>query len=374
MLITIIVFIIVLGLLVFVHELGHFLTAKKAGCQVDEFGFGFPPRLFGIKRGETIYSINLIPLGGFVKIVGEDGEDDAEHKNPRSFSSKPLWQRFVILAAGVAMNMVLAVVLLSIVYVIGVPTEISDNDTDIHNAKIQVLAVTEKSPAQDAGLQAGDEIVGVENVNPAVEKVSDFQAIIEENKGKEITIDILRGNESQQIKVTPRNDPPAGEGSLGIGLARTGVISFPVHEAIWQGIKATGFITKEIIISFGTIVKDLFTSGKFKGDLAGPVGIAVLTGQAVQLGAVYVLQFAALLSINLAIINVLPFPGLDGGRALFVIIESIRKKKMDKKVEGMIHGIGFSLLLVFMIIITFKDVARFSDRFVRVWERFTNLF
>lgn len=369
MLTTLIVFIIVLGLLVFVHELGHFITAKKSGCQVDEFGFGFPPRLFGIKRGETIYSINWIPLGGFVKIVGEDGDNE---QNPRSFSAKPIWQRLLILAAGVGMNVVLAAVLLSIAYMIGFPSELKDTDTNVKDAKIQIVAVTEQSPAKDAGIEPGDEIKTIASV--PVETVAQVQQLIEENKGKETPVDVIRAGEIKHLAMTPRENPPEGEGALGIGLARIGTISYSIPQAIVQGVKLTWYMTKEIVLAFGGMIANLFTTGKFKGDLAGPVGIAVLTGQAVKLGFVYVLQFAALLSINLAIINVLPFPGLDGGRAFFVIVEGIRRKKMDKKVEGIIHGVGFSLLLIFMLIVTLKDISRFSENFVRAWERLTHLF
>ncbi len=357
MVISILAFVVVLGLLVFVHELGHFLTAKKAGCQVDEFGFGFPPRLFGVKRGETIYSLNWIPLGGFVKIAGEDGEEGAA-QNPRNFSVKPVWQRLVILAAGVGMNLLLAVVLLSIGFMIGFPTEVADTDVAARDVKLQIVAVSSGSPAESAGLKLGDEIRVI--AETPVSTVQGVQDQVAAHKGEEITIKVLRDGAEREIRVTPRVNPPAGDGPLGISPVRVGLVKYGVGGAIVQGARATWITTQAIVGSFVGIIRDLFATGRVKAELSGPVGIAVLTGQAVHLGFVYVLQFAALLSINLAIINLFPFPGLDGGRALFVVIELIRGgKKLDKTAEGWVHQIGFFLLLGLMVLVTVRDVARF---------------
>jgi regulator of sigma E protease len=369
MLITILIFVVVLGLLVFVHELGHFLTAKKSGCQVDEFGFGFPPRLFGIKRGETIYSINAIPLGGFVKIAGEDG---GEEHNPRSFGQKPLWQRLIILVAGVAMNLVLAIVLLSVAFGIGIPEALPAGDINARDINVQIAAVDVDSPADQAGFEIGDAVLAVNG--QSVESVEELQSIVSEIAGQEIAVQLERGKEQVDVTVVPRVEHAEDEGPLGVALVRTGIVSYPPHVALWRGVTSTFFFAGEIVRVFSGLIYNLVTTGTAEGDFAGPVGIAVLTGQAARLGIVHLLQFTALLSINLAIINILPIPALDGGRVLFVLIEAIRKKKMSTELEGKIHAIGFMLLLLLMFVVTIQDVTRFGDRFARLWESITSVF
>lgn len=353
---TAIIFIIILGVLVLVHEFGHFITAKRAGMKVEEFGFGFPPKLWSIKRGETRYSINLIPFGGFVKIMGEDGE---ERENPESFGAKPARTRAFVIAAGVLMNVVLAIVLLSFANLVGLRVGIADADLPkAVDTKVQIIQVDQNSPAAQADLQVLDEIVGfrVNGHEVSVADVAGVQKVINENRGHEIVVQVRNGSEVRDINVTPRLDPPPGQGSLGISLALTGIIKYPWYEAIYRGVQNTYYLLVNTFIGYGTIFKNLFTQGNAGVALSGPIGIAVITGQAAKLGFTYLMQFTAIISVNLAVLNVLPFPALDGGRLLFLAIEKIRRRPIAKKVEGMANAIGFGLLILLMIYVTSKDI------------------
>ncbi len=354
---TVIVFIIILGLLIFVHEFGHFLVAKKNGVRVEEFGFGFPPRIFGIKKGETIYSLNWIPLGGFVKIFGEEGEAKENH---RSFASKKIWQRAIILLAGVVMNVVLAIIVISLGYGLGLPTAIDDSQI-VSSAKVQITEVAPQSPAQLAGIKVGDiiiNIVGQGELNN-ISRVARVQNFINENKGKEIIVSLQRGRDVREVKITPRVNPPAGEGALGVGLARVTKIAYPWYQAIFEGIKTTFILIWTIILALGYLFWQLVSQGRAPGaEVAGPVGIFSLTGQAAQMGFVYLLQLTALLSINLAIINALPLPALDGGRLLFLIIEKIKGSPVNQRIERAIHSAGFVFLIILMLLITMRDVIK----------------
>lgn len=355
-----IIFIIILGILVFVHELGHFITAKRAGMRVEEFGFGFPPRLWGLKRGETIYSINLIPFGGFVKILGEDG---AEKNNPRSFASRPAGTRSKILVAGVVMNVLLAFVFLVIGNVIGLRIGLDDGQLSkrAKDMKIQVIEVTRKSPAEIAGIKVLDEIIGfkVGGKEVSTKSVGDIQSFVNQNRGRQVVIKIKSGNIASERDLVPRENPPPGEGALGVSLVATGLIKYPWYQAVYRGAQDTGILLVNTIYGYGRVIKNAVISHKAGADLSGPVGIAVIAGQAARLGFAYLLQFTALISINLAVLNIIPFPALDGGRLLFVVIEKIRKKPASKRIEASINTIGFVLLIILMIYVTTKDVAKF---------------
>ncbi|RLG09136.1 RIP metalloprotease RseP [Candidatus Pacearchaeota archaeon] len=358
MIFHILIFIIILSLLIFVHEFGHFYAAKKSGIKVEEFGFGFPPRIFGIKRGETIYSLNLFPIGGFVKIYGEEGEGK---NDKRSFSSKSVLTRAIVLCAGVIMNVFLAVILLSIGYSIGLPQSIEDNIENVKNPEVKIVSVSLNSPAEKAGIIAGDSIIQLrkENEKLDITKVKQVQDFINKYKGKEIIVKIKRENSILEKKLVPRENPPQNQGPIGVGLVRVGEVSYPIHKAILMGIKET---VNLIYIIFSVLFKlliNLVTEGKLIGEIAGPVGIFVITKKAAKLGFIYLVQLTALISINLAIINILPFPALDGGRLLFLIIEKIKGKPVSKKAEKIAHSIGFAILIILMIIVTYRDILRF---------------
>ncbi|MFA5133792.1 MAG: RIP metalloprotease RseP [Patescibacteria group bacterium] len=380
MLTTILVFAIILGLLVFVHEFGHFISAKKLGAKVEEFGFGFPPRAIGVYKNHegkmklvfrktpeiknTIYSLNWIPLGGFVRIKGEDGEGKSD---PESFASKPVWKRAIILGAGVMMNFILAIIIMAIGYGIGMPQAIEGemNGANIKDRALQIVSVTKQSPAATAGMQAGDEIVAVDGREL---DFKELQAYATSQVGKEINYTIKRQDDTLNLKAVPSILKETGYGGIGIGLVETGVVSYPWHLALWRGTTETLFFIKEIFIALGTLIKDLFIGKGASVDLSGPIGIAVLTGRVARLGLIYLLQFTALLSVNLGVVNILPFPALDGGRILFLIIEKIRRRPMSQRLEAAIHNIGFLFLMLLVVVITYRDFIKFGDKFSNLWQ------
>lgn len=366
MFLTIIVFVLILGLLVFVHELGHFVAARKNGVKVEEFGFGFPPRIFGIKKGETIYSINWIPLGGFVKIKGEDGENKEDED---SFSHKKIWRRAVILAAGVFMNFVLAAVLLSIGFMVGLPQVINGENgyAKVRDARVQVIQILEGTPAAEAGVLVGDTILEIDG-----QKVEDVEVMQNYLAGKiDAPVKFSLERDSQKIdkEISPTFLIETGRGGIGVGLLKTGIVSYPWYLSLWKGAESAVLFTGEVATAFYELIKNLIVTQKVSVDLSGPVGIAVLTGQVARMGIIYLLQFTALLSINLAVINFLPFPALDGGRLLFLLIEKIRHKPISQKIENLVHNIGFGLLMLLVLLVTYRDVIKFSDKFVGLWDK-----
>lgn len=366
MFLTIIVFVLILGLLVFVHELGHFVAARKNGVKVEEFGFGFPPRIFGIKKGETIYSINWIPLGGFVKIKGEDGENKEDED---SFSHKKIWRRAVILAAGVFMNFVLAAVLLSIGFMVGLPQVINGENgyAKVRDARVQVVQILEGTPAAGADVLVGDTILEIDG-----RKVEDVEEMQNYLAGKiDAPVKFLLERESQKIdkEMSPTFLIETGRGGIGVGLLKTGIVSYPWYLSLWKGAESAVLFTGEVAVAFYELIKNLIVTQKVSVDLSGPVGIAVLTGQVARMGIIYLLQFTALLSVNLAVINFLPFPALDGGRLLFLLIEKIRRKPVSQKIENLVHNIGFGLLMLLVLLVTYRDVIKFSDKFVGLWDK-----
>ncbi|MFA6551862.1 MAG: RIP metalloprotease RseP, partial [Patescibacteria group bacterium] len=375
----IIIFIIILSVLVFAHELGHFWTAKKLGIIPREFGFGFPPRVggfykdaskkwkwfWGAKRPagakNTVYSINWLPLGGFVNI-GEDDDisGDEETKNdPNHFKNQKPWKRAVILSAGVFMNLVLAAVFFAIGFTIGLPKVVDEIDSGarVSERNIQIIQVLDNTPAKEAGVIAGDVISSINGrVFNNYKELSEFVA---SQENKELQYKIKRGSDELNLVIVPKpikenNNVPG----IGISIAETGLVSYPWYRAIWEGIKTTVYLTWYIIAAFAVLIKNLIVGQPIGVEVAGPVGIAAMTGQAAQLGFAYIMQFAAILSINLAIINYLPFPALDGGRVLFLIIEKMRGRPVSEKLEAFLHNMGFILLMVLVLAVTFRDVLK----------------
>jgi len=379
---TFIIFILILGSLVLVHELGHFIVAKRNGVISDEFGFGFPPRVVGTykdKEGkrrwvfgnkeinndlkdenETVYSFNLIPLGGFVKIRGEDGEDKGDKK---SFANQNIWVRFKILFAGVAMNFLLGIILFSLAFQIGLPESIGD-DYQVEDAKVQIAQVINGSPAKEIGLEMGDIVNSIQTEKGLIEikKIETFQEVIVSNKGKEIFLNVNRAENSSLLSLNTviREEAPEGEGLLGVQLVRTTFAQYGFFESIWLAIQTSFSMMLAILFFLIDLIVRLFSSQPVTADVAGPVGIAMMTGKMIQFGIAYLLQFVALLSINLGVINLLPFPALDGGRIFFLIIEKIKGSPLNQKIEGMANAIGFLLLIVLMIFVTVKDFTNFE--------------
>ena len=353
---TILLFIGALAVLIFSHELGHFLVAKLSKIKVEEFGIGFPPRIFGIKKGETLYSINWIPFGGFVKILGENDNE----KTPGTFGSKPAYIRAAVLVAGVFFNVLLAWVLLSGSYVIGAPIAVEDN---VAGANVTILEIQSGSPAESVGLMPGDRItsLSVSNQEVEVKNILDVQEFTSKYGGNEITVNFTRGKEEISVMATPVVNPSSGRGALGVALGNIGIVSLPIHKAVWEGAKDTVFLTIMIVKMFGMLIVDIFKGGDMAAQVRGPVGIVGMVGTVAEFGFVYVIHFFALLSVNLAIINLFPFPALDGGRLLFLLIETIKRSPINQKVTVIANNLGFALLVFLLILVTYKDIARLFE-------------
>jgi regulator of sigma E protease len=355
-----IIFIAVLAILILSHEFGHFIFAKKAGLRVDEFGFGFPPKIFGVKRGGTLYSFNALPLGGFVKIYGEDGQGGEDKK---SFSGQPIRIRALILAAGVFFNLLLAWPFLTASYIIGAPISAEENiyGSAMTEKGIMIIQVQEKTPAEQAGLKTGDYLLQLASKNKETLKAVDikqFHDFIQKNAGSEITINYLRGKKEFQTRAIPAINPEPGKGSLGIAMDKVGIVKLPFFKAVWEGLKTTVKLVGLIAEAFVNFFRDIFTKREMLGQIAGPVGIAGILNNAMESGFTYIFQLIAVLSINLALINIIPFPALDGGRLLFLAIEAIKGSAINQKTTAAINNIGFAVLISLMLLVTYRDIIR----------------
>lgn len=366
---TLFLFIVVLSILVFAHELGHFVVAKRAGMKVEEFGFGFPPRLCGIRRGETIYSINWIPIGGFVKIKGECGELACDSD---SFASKSAWKRFLVLVAGVVMNIVLAAGLFSVGYMVGLPTVIDDSipsSARVFDQSIVIMQVVDDSPADRAGIIKGDSLVSIDGLLFTTDtEALDYFSTHTQN-GVNVVVSGMDGV-NRTYSLTSEYLESAATTGIGIGFITSGMVSFPFFQAIWEGCSATIQITYQIILAFVDLIRQFIATQNVGVDLSGPVGIAVMTGEVARMGFSYLIQFIAILSINLAVINILPFPALDGGRILFLIFERLRGKAVNHKFELAAHNIGFVFLMALVVLVTYRDLINFSDE---IWNAVTSI-
>ena len=352
----IIVFFSLIGLMA-LHEFGHFVIAKKCGVKVEEFGIGYPPRIIGKKIGQTLYSLNLLPFGAFVKIYGEEGGIESA----QSFSQKPIWQRASIVIGGVASFWLISAILLSVVFGIGTFQAISD-DEQVANPKVQIIAVAPDSPAKASGIKLGDTIkqLTINNQQLTITKVKEVQEFTEKYKGKEIVLTIERGREIFEASLVPRISPPEGEGAMGVGLTRITEKSYPWYQAPIKGIEATLKMTGAIVEGLAQVFGNLIQGKGLPAgaQLMGPIGIGSLMTQFVKLGVNYYLQFIAMISIYLAIFNILPIPALDGGKLLFLAIEKVRRKPVSPKIEQNITGVFFTVLVALMIWVTIKDIVR----------------
>ncbi|MBI1754983.1 site-2 protease family protein [Candidatus Azambacteria bacterium] len=356
---TIVIFVALLAALILLHEWGHFFVARKSGIRVDEFGIGFPPKAFSVKYGGTEYSVNWVPLGGFVKIHGEDGDVGAG--DPDSFGAKPLWVRMGVILAGVGMNFLTAIVLLSFGFWYGLPQVVDENvPYAVRDVKVTVLQVAPNSPAEHAGIKIGDAVKQIRAgaVETAIEDTKTLQDTVAAHKGEEIVVVLTRGKEIMEKKITPRKETLEGQGPLGVVIDKTGIVSYPWYLAPVEGVKTTFSLGWLFLSTFGTVMWGLFTHGKMIADISGPVGIGALTYQVTQLGFSYVIQFAAIISLNLAIINALPIPALDGGRFLFLLIEGIKGSPVSQRYEKVAHAVGFMVLIALMIAVTVRDVMK----------------
>ena len=342
-LITLVAFLAVLIVLVLAHECGHFFTARATGVRVEEFGIGFPPRLISVKRGETRYSLNAMPLGGFVKLAGEE-----DPSVPGSLAGKSTWVRVLVLASGSVMNAILPILLFSVAFMI---------PHNVASGQVVVAEVIADSPAAQAGIVEGDAILMI-NENP-VHNIGDVQRSIQLKLGQEIDITVEHGDATREtLQMIPRWRPPEGQGATGIVVKLTDADtvrqSYPFWKAIPMGVSEcieTYVLFKNVIISM--------LIGSAPTVVGGPVAIAQISGEAARAGLSYLLEFAAFFSINLAIINIFPLPALDGGRIAFVLLEWLRRgKRVSPRIEGIVHTAGFFALIAAMAAITYQDIIR----------------
>lgn len=348
---TLVVFLAVISVLVFVHELGHFIMAKRAGMKVQEFGFGFPPRLWGKHYKGTLYSINLIPFGGFVRIFGEQGD---ARREPGSFGHGTFLQKTLVIVAGVVMNFAFAAVLLMAGNFLGLRVGLFDAQmmSRATDKKIEIIQIAPGSPADTGGLRPLDEIRGFTTPE-------EVQAFAFTHAGQSVVFPIRRGTTNLDIPLNLRPRSPTGEGPIGISLALTGVVHYPWYESLWRGVTTAANLFVATLLGYYGIIASLFQTGRLSADISGPIGIATLTGQAARIGINYLIQFVAMISINLAVLNILPFPALDGGRLVLVIAEKIRGRALSHHIEDMINGLGFFILISLMVAVTVKDIVKF---------------
>ncbi|MDD3678491.1 MAG: RIP metalloprotease RseP [Dehalococcoidales bacterium] len=341
---TIVAFFFVLAIVVIAHELGHFATAKACGVRVDEFGIGFPPRIIALKYGETEYSLNWVPLGGFTKMAGEE-----DPNIERSLASKSIGKRLLVLSAGSIMNFILPFLLLTMAFMI---------PHDIVTGNVSVVEVVADSPAETAGIQAGDKILEIND--KSINNTADISRYIQMNLGNEMTILLERSDGSKDtVTVVPRWNPPAGDGSVGFSIRTDNAAIEKRSYNPWVAFQKGATEAFETMVLFKNGILSMFIGTSTTADLVGPVGIAQITGQVAQAGISPLLEWTAFFSLNLAIINLLPLPALDGGRIIFVLLEWIRRgKKVAPETEGKIHFLGFALLIMLMVAITFQDIGR----------------
>lgn len=391
--ITVLVFLLILSVLVLIHEAGHFFVAKKLGIKVEEFGYGLPPRAWGKQIGETIYSINWLPFGGFVKLYGEDEAGSgsvkvSKNKLPtkdvdRAFFSRPVWQRAAVVVAGVVMNAVLAVILFYIFLALqnfktvlplipqaGTPQFAFVNQTNRPEG-VYIDKVVPGSPAQQAGIAAPSRVITLNGQKITSQTM--FSEIITANKGKavEISWEDTKTGEQRTARVTPRINPPQNEGAVGVVYnfmpISIAVLSYdtPVQK-VFSGITHTGIMTVYSFQAMGGLINDSFKEKSVEpvsGAVGGPVAIGGLVNTILQIPNAYevmlqLLSLAALLSVSLAVFNILPIPALDGGRLFFILIEGITRKKVSPQFEARAHTIGMVVLLSIIILVTIKDVLQ----------------
>lgn len=346
---SLLIFLLVLSLLIFIHEFGHFITAKIFGIKIEEFGFGYPPRLWAKKIKETTYSINIIPFGGFVKLLGQDSGERKKIKTKeikKAFFSQPKKIRALIIIAGILGNFFLGILCFTFIYChIGIPVKLG---------YLEIQEVIKDSPAYAAGLEKKEKIYTINNQK--INNTLSFLKFLENNQGKTISITTNKG----QYNLTLKQNPLPGEGRLGLLLSDTELRFFPWWQmpfrAAFSGLKETAewtlLVLQSIIISLHQLFKGIAP------EVSGPIGIFQLTSQAAKAGYLELVQFIGILSVNLAVLNLLPFPALDGGHLLFLVLADFLGKKRKEKIENIANALGMAFLLVLMLLITINDLSR----------------
>jgi len=362
---AILLFFLVLFVLILVHEWGHFIVAKKTGMRVDEFGIGFPPKLFSRSWHNTEYSFNLLPIGGFVRIWGEDVTSipaSPEGADPESFAAKSKWAQAAVLIAGVTMNVLFAWVLFIVVFTVGLPTVVDEHEaTD--NAELTITHVLDKSPAAEAFLPVGAVVTGViagADTDTQLTPTS-FQAFTKAHNATEMTLSYLYNGENQEVTIAPitgldvaNPESPA----IGVALSLVEVVQKSIPQAISAATKTTVQSLGAIAVGISSLAIESIRGTADYSDVAGPIGIVGLVGDAAQFGITSLLMFTAIISLNLAVINMLPFPALDGGRLVFVGIEAVTKKAINPLWVARVNLVGFALLMLLMVAVTWSDITK----------------
>lgn len=360
----ILIFILVIVALIVVHEFGHMIAAKLSGMRIDEFGIGYPPRALTLgKIGETRFTLNWIPFGGFVRIFGESLSDQAP-SDPRAFSARPRPLQAFVLVAGVAMNLLFAYALIAGALAIGTPHALAPEEIpQASDVELAVAGVLPESPAAEAGLKLGDSIVRATGAASTWQDVTpeSFTAFVSEHRGEPITFIVRRAGSEHEVIAVPKqgiaiNDPERY--ALGVNVGTIGVISMPVGSALLEGAKLTWSAIEATAVGLVQFFYNLLTLRADFSQVAGPVGIAGAVGSASSYGLGNLFSLMAIISINLALINLIPIPALDGGRLLFVLIESVIRRPIATSVANAVNGVGFALLILLMVVVTVHDIVR----------------
>lgn len=342
--------------------MGHFIVAKKFGIRVDEFAIGFPPRIWGFRRGETTYAINAIPFGGYVKIFGENPDEQSISgpDSKRSFVNALKWKQASVLVSGILFNVLFAWILLSASFMFGLTTSVDESLASYAKDSHIIITMSQvDSPARRAGLVGGDTIVSLESGKNKIQaySVAEIQDFIKESSG-EIIINYKHGNDLKEAVVVASQGIVKDRKAIGIAMDTVGTIKLPIHKAFFEGAILAKATVKNVAIGLYYFILDAFRGKADFSQVTGPIGIVGLVGEARTLGVVYLMSFAAFISINLAVINILPFPALDGGRLLFIAIEAMRRKSLSPKFANLANGIGFAILILLMLAVTYKDVVK----------------
>jgi len=393
--------IISLSVLVIGHELGHFIVGRLFKVGVEEFGVGYPPRLGGLTKVSgkhkllffgkttsgkykfffgknipkenhgTIYSLNWIPFGGFNRFRGEEAGTSQAKDN---LYAKPWWQRFLVVWAGAAMNVVLAIILLSFSSLFGsyqeITPELLQSHLTIRDVSVRIISVADKSPADLAGIKLNDKLLGVDG--KLFSEVAPLQDYLKAKLNQPVQVQIQRGQQISTLAITPKlakdifSDSTLQGAAIGVSIAKVGRVYYPFFRGLWNGLTRAFWMIIAIVSAFYDFFAALIIQHKMIAQAAGVVGLAAMTAQAAQAGIVYLSQFVASISLLIAITQLIPFPALDGGRGLFFLIEGIFRRPVNPKVENMINNVGFSLLIILMIYVTYKDIIRVGGKIFHV--------
>lgn len=357
MLITLLVFLAIIALLVFVHELGHFLVAKWNGVVVEEFAFGFKPRIWGKQIGETFYAINAVPLGGYVKMLGEGDQSNA----PGSFKTKTIFQRFQVMVAGAVMNLLLGWVLLTILFWVGFQPLFPGvaRDPFVHQTStVLVTGIAANSPAESAGLKSGDQIIAINGQKSAT--AEEFIATVGNFLGQPIQLSVKESDTTKTVMLTPRVHPPAGQGAIGVALTSSGNVKAGLFAAPAAALYETGRIIGLSITGFGHFVSGLVVHQQVSPDVTGLVGVGVLTGVARRLGLTYLIQLVIMITIGLGVVNLLPILPLDGGQIVALGYEKAAGRPLNDKQMSALVAVGLAIVLLLFVVVTYKDILRFN--------------